>query len=475
MPTSQTLLHDTEQTLSTLLQPKLSCKYKLLTFQRLVLNVNNLLTTSVQDNDQDFLIQNKETIYKFYTAIIAHSNSTIRLLSGTEESIKEIEKIILGKALFVITPSALSAESSFSSCYTFAGPFMSKEHKESGSFSTLQEHIEFLKRNMHFFGCATEDFTEIKPRINLVLKFFELILSQPNSISSSDKQSLIRLWQKFVEIIVPNLSNLNLLSTTLYWWSDEGDTLNTEDFAKKVIREIIKINYIILGLEKEVDLSDICNSLSQSLSHSLAWLPEGLNFIDIPIDGHCLYNAVALYIGKEVSFLRRLVAETLEHNIEEYRPYILLPFGKTIREYIEDIRNTNEWAGDLEITILSKLLDRSIITIGPNGKITNTQVLDEHRNGEPIFVHYNNINHYDGMVLQDGYIGKDILAKLIQQMQYEKRTHIRINTSTPSTPSGNTNKKVELYFINNTEIGVDDNVTNDKVEFIRKFNKCTIS
>ena len=474
MPTSQTLLYDTEQTLSTLLQPKLSCKYKLPTFQRLVLNVNHLLTHAIKTNEQDFLVQNKETIYKFYKTIIVNSNSTIRLLSNTEEAIKEIEKIIIDKALFEITPSTLPSEASFSSYYTPEGPFIPKENKEFIRFSALQEHIEFLRHHMHVdFG--TDDIAEIKPRINLVLKFFELTLLQSAGISCSDKQLLAKLWQKFVGIIIPALSSVDL-RTTFYWWDEEGNIPDAEAFAKKVIREIIKINYIILGLEKGVDLDDIGDSLSKKFSHTLSWLPDGLSFIDIPMDGHCLYNAVALYLGKEVSFLRKIVAETLESNIEIYRPYILLPVGKTIKDYIEDIRNTNEWAGDLEITILSELLDRPIITIGPNGKITNTQVLDQHRNGEPIFVYYNNINHYDGMVLQDGYTGKDILTKLIKKTQHERRENI--NPPTTFSRSKNTNEKLELCLSTNyPDVRTDDNdVANDKIELIiKKFNRCIIS
>ena len=156
------------------------------------------------------------------------------------------------------------------------------------------------------------------------------------------------------------------------------------------------------------------------------FLPEGLKFVPVPPDGHCLYNAVALYLNEDVSFLRDIVAANLEHNIDEYRPFITLPPGRTIEEYIKDIRSTNEWAGDLEITILNRLLDRTIITIGPNGKITNRQVLDERRNGEPIFVYYDNINHYDGMVLQGRYTAREILDNLLQETQSEMRGYASV-------------------------------------------------
>jgi len=169
------------------------------------------------------------------------------------------------------------------------------------------------------------------------------------------------------------------------------------------------------------------------LSGIPSFLPEGLNFVSVPPDGHCLYNAVALYFNEDVSFLRNIVAINLEHNINEYRQFIALLPGRTIEDYIQDIRTTNEWGGDLEITILSRLLDRTIITIGPNGKITNRQVLDERRNGEPIFVYYNNINHYDGMVLQGRHTAREILGNLLQETQSEMRGYARPQLSSAPT------------------------------------------
>ena len=157
-----------------------------------------------------------------------------------------------------------------------------------------------------------------------------------------------------------------------------------------------------------------------------SFIPEGLKFVGIPGDGNCLYNAVAIYLSQDVQTLRQIVATNLEHNISEYRQFIVLAEGRTIEDYIRDIRDTNEWAGDLEITILSRLLDRAIITIGPNGNITNREVLGEQRNGEPIFVYYNNVNHYDGLVFQEGFNVRKILETLLQEgTQNEMRVYVR--------------------------------------------------
>ena len=71
---------------------------------------------------------------------------------------------------------------------------------------------------------------------------------------------------------------------------------------------------------------------------------------------------------------------------------------------------------DLEIIILIRLLDRPIISISPDGTIVNGQVFELSR-GEPIFVYYDNVNHYDGAVLQPGCDAKSILKGLQERTQ----------------------------------------------------------
>lgn len=158
--------------------------------------------------------------------------------------------------------------------------------------------------------------------------------------------------------------------------------------------------------------------LSQA-SKPLQLLPEGLTINIITGNGNCLYNAIALYLDQEqdINYLGTLVAEHLKNNFNEYQQSITLSDGETINGYINDIINTKkELPRDLEITILSKTLDRPIITIGRDGNVAHKQILDEHLNGEPIFVYYNNVNHYDSLILQEGYNAREILDYLIKKL-----------------------------------------------------------
>jgi tetratricopeptide (TPR) repeat protein len=137
----------------------------------------------------------------------------------------------------------------------------------------------------------------------------------------------------------------------------------------------------------------------------------GLSHEDIPGDGHCLFNAVALYLEQTQELLRQDVATHLECNLSEVRHFIQLSEGKNAEDYINDVRNGIEWASHVEIEVLMRLLGRPIMVVGPDSKIVN--VNDAHRRGEPIFVYYNGHNHYDALILTGEKEARAILNDLL--------------------------------------------------------------
>ena len=142
---------------------------------------------------------------------------------------------------------------------------------------------------------------------------------------------------------------------------------------------------------------------------------EGLTYRITPGDGNCLYHAVTYYLGNNESMqsLRNLVATELENNIAQYQEFITLLPECTIEKYITDIRINNAWAGDLEINLLMQLLNRPIIVIGPNRNILNQVHLNNFQpTGEPIFVYFNNIDHYDALLLNGSREARGILTGL---------------------------------------------------------------
>lgn len=123
----------------------------------------------------------------------------------------------------------------------------------------------------------------------------------------------------------------------------------------------------------------------------------GLIFQEIKGDGHCLYNAVALYLGKDQQTLRNEVANYLETHLNELREFITLPTGSTIEQYIQSIRAGREWAAHVEIQILMRVLNRPIVVVGSDNKIRNRDDIAQYAS-EPIFVWYNGSTHYNALL-----------------------------------------------------------------------------
>lgn len=138
----------------------------------------------------------------------------------------------------------------------------------------------------------------------------------------------------------------------------------------------------------------------------------GLIYEEIPGDGHCLFNAVSLYVNQDQADLRMMVANHIEHNINQFQEFIPLREGEALQEYIQKIREGKEWASHVEIEILMRVLNRPIIIIGTESNIINNDILDRNLQGEPIFVFYNGHNHYDAFLREEGTTNQSIIDYL---------------------------------------------------------------
>ena len=162
-------------------------------------------------------------------------------------------------------------------------------------------------------------------------------------------------------------------------------------------------------------------------------------------DGHCLYNAVALYCGEDQQTLRHIVAAHIRTNLDEYQDLIEsleVCNGRTVEEYLRDIEAGKEWADNLEIAVLMKILSRPIIILEPNNKIRNLSNVEDDNGlmfpGDPIFVYYNGCDHYDALIRRDANIrGIDIFNKL-KQKEINRRNLGQANISPNSLISAET-------------------------------------
>eukprot|EP00555_Chaetoceros_dichaeta_P005070 CAMPEP_0198262672 /NCGR_PEP_ID=MMETSP1447-20131203/11146_1 /TAXON_ID=420782 /ORGANISM="Chaetoceros dichaeta, Strain CCMP1751" /LENGTH=305 /DNA_ID=CAMNT_0043950993 /DNA_START=131 /DNA_END=1048 /DNA_ORIENTATION=- len=92
---------------------------------------------------------------------------------------------------------------------------------------------------------------------------------------------------------------------------------------------------------------------------------------EVTADGNCLYRAVAEQVnrrsgdgngGVDYGDMRRLCAETLSSNQEEYAPFAELDdVISTFDGYIENVRSSSEWGGHLELRALAVGLKKTIV------------------------------------------------------------------------------------------------------------------
>ncbi|QLH41289.1 MAG: hypothetical protein HWD59_00125 [Coxiellaceae bacterium] len=137
----------------------------------------------------------------------------------------------------------------------------------------------------------------------------------------------------------------------------------------------------------------------------------GLEFVPIPGDGHCLFNAVGIYLQEPQDYLRKQVALYFSANKERYRDSVVLGTG-TVEDYISRIYSGEEWGTHVEIEILMQIYRRPIIVIESRG-VTNPDAINRFP-GKPVFVYYNGYDHYNGLIMRQEN-GEQILNNLLQQ------------------------------------------------------------
>lgn len=129
-------------------------------------------------------------------------------------------------------------------------------------------------------------------------------------------------------------------------------------------------------------------------------IPQGLSFVSIPGDGHCLYSAVRLSTGLDVQTLRDRAVENLREQDEDYFTNNEITGGKAT--YLAKV-TTIEWADNISIIALMRSLRRPICVVGRDGTLRNAGDIasTDGLSGAPIFVIFNDRDHYDALI-EDG-------------------------------------------------------------------------
>jgi len=113
--------------------------------------------------------------------------------------------------------------------------------------------------------------------------------------------------------------------------------------------------------EENANAGPSLKDLEQKRMDELYLAPRGLRIIDISADGHCLYRAVAYQLGGENDFwkVRGLCADELKSSESEFSPFA--EFEDSYDNYVDRVRSSAEWGGQLELQCLAKALKRQII------------------------------------------------------------------------------------------------------------------
>lgn len=137
--------------------------------------------------------------------------------------------------------------------------------------------------------------------------------------------------------------------------------------------------------------------------------PAAFTTLPMPKDGSCLYSAVSMHLDKDRRVLRESVYHEVAMNGKVYHPFLQLRAGQLPSQYIQGIRDGSEWATQVEIRALMKILGQRIVVIRP-GEDVDTRLQNPDRTmGEDQFpvtldcpaipVRFNPAeNHYDAIV-----------------------------------------------------------------------------
>ena len=191
-----------------------------------------------------------------------------------------------------------------------------------------------------------------------------------------------------------------------------GYTLSLLQLLSSIKQNEMLISHVYLPL--------IANTPSENVHITLTRkLFDGLKFQKIPGDGHCLFHAIGLCLGKDTPYLRRIVASYMENKIHEFYNY-REGTEEEFKAYIESIRNGNEWGDHIEIEAIQRITNMPIIIIRPDANPVIPDNIDNYA-GKPIFIYYNGHNHYDAFILQEGFNARAILNNIRNAIRQGQR------------------------------------------------------
>ena len=144
---------------------------------------------------------------------------------------------------------------------------------------------------------------------------------------------------------------------------------------------------------------------------------RGLMIYNIEADGNCLYNAIDHQLKMKTNFnygvkeLRKKTSNHIKENQSDYLPFLSnsntgeMMTEKDFNEYCNNIANTTNWGGQVELRALSHVIKKPITVIQADGPplIMGEEFLDNndsliisyHRHMYKLGEHYNSVQPYE--------------------------------------------------------------------------------
>jgi len=229
----------------------------------------------------------------------------------------------------------------------------------------------------------------------------------------------------------------------IYFFQDDDGNIQLN--IRGVLLILIELSLICFSEQNQyfsniLELSLADDERDTIFNHSPVIIQEDqLEFLIHPVkgDGNCFYSAVSRYTDLEVTQLRQMAAEGLaaQLNLSEQLTdsdfRIAVSSDLSCYDYYEAVKSGNLWAGDAEIIALSRQLNRAIIVIGPDGNVRNKVHLDDQSDfNHCIVVYYNDINHYDRLILSGDRLVTDDAASVEKLRKLCQGEPIQVKFST---------------------------------------------
>jgi hypothetical protein len=128
---------------------------------------------------------------------------------------------------------------------------------------------------------------------------------------------------------------------------------------------------------------------------------DGLQVVEIPSDGNCLFRAISKHTDYSWQELKDITVKAIRTTqSEEIRPFLPERFNSDVEKYADWL--VSGWGGQIEMAVLSRELGRDIVVYLANDGIASKSRVESSGTGEDILIVFHKFKygspHYDSLI-----------------------------------------------------------------------------